>query len=283
MPALNLIPTQTTPSIQSRTPLVWLADHSPWLLLVAAPLLLFPRGGWPWLGLALVLAGWLVQALAGAQPAIFTGLEPSLLLLLGMAALGWSIALDRSLSAPRFWSLVLGLLAFVEFARAYRTVQQARSFAVLLILATLGVAAVTLVGGNWDSTRLIDPYGLYRHLPSLIHGLPNSGAEASDLINLRWLGITLGFLIPVPLAVLVWGQEIRLRTLAGLAAGVALLMLLLTQSLQGLFGLAVGVYFLLAWRWRWLVWVGLGTPAGRRSIVFIPEPQAVGPAGLYAG
>ena len=268
---MNLLSARNESPIPNQLPLGWLAEHSFWLLLAATPLLLFPRGAWPWLGLGLVLVGWAVRALAGHTVAIFTGLEPGLLLLAMLATMGWKIAIDPSLSAPRFWSLILGLLAYVEFARAYRSIRQARAFAILLILATLGVTAIALLGADWTSARLIDPVGFYRHLPSLIHGLPGSGAEAVDLINLRWLGITLGFLIPVPLAVFAWGPEAsRLRTLAGLTAGLAFLMLALTQSLQGLFGLAAGGFFLLVWRWRRLAWIGLaGLLAGSLLLLLI--------------
>jgi putative inorganic carbon (HCO3(-)) transporter len=221
-------------------------DHLALLaLLPLAPLFLFPSGLLAWVGLGLVvlltLARWI---LLGRQP--LSLLDIPLLYLLGMALLGLLISLDRSLSWSRFWSLLYGLIVFATLRRCLDPTRQTGWIAAFLSLAGLGLAGVSLLGTDWSQVRLLDLPWLYDHLPALIRGLPGSGVpRASDLFNPRWVGISLGLLAPVYLALLGWRRYPWLRLLLGLAFLLSLALVLLTQSLQAVLGLLAGCFVVL--------------------------------------
>jgi putative inorganic carbon (hco3(-)) transporter len=108
---------------------------------------------------------------------------------------------------------------------------------------------------------------LYDRLPTLVRGLPDSGAlqNASDLFGPRWVGITMGVLAPIYLPMLAWRERSWVRWLAAGAFLLVTLTLLLTQSLQGLIGLLAGALIVLVCvsRWFWLlVPVGLAALVG---------------------
>jgi putative inorganic carbon (hco3(-)) transporter len=225
----------------------WLNGLSIGALLLLAPLFLFPSGLLPWLGLGLVillvLARW---TLIGRLP--LSLLDIPLVYLFGMALLGLLISLDRSLSWPRFWSLLYGLIVFATLRRCLDPTRQAVWIAALLALAGLGLIGISLLGTDWSLVRLLDLPWLYDPLPTLIHGLPGSGVpRASDLFNPRWVGISLGLLAPVYLALLSWRQHSWLRLLLGLAFLTSLAIVLLTQTPQALLGLLAGCFVVLVY------------------------------------
>jgi putative inorganic carbon (HCO3(-)) transporter len=236
---------------------------SHWILIYAAlafllvPLLLFPRGVWPFLalGVALLLVLWRWSSVGRPPP---TSIDIPLFILVCMALVGLTVSVDRSLSWPRFWSLVLGVLIFygIRFSIQRDSPSSATWITVVLAVAGLGLAGVSLIGTDWSELRFFNLPWLYDRLPALIRGLPGSGVPRnSDLFNPRWVGITMGVLAPVYLALLGWGGRLWLRALVALAFVVVTGMLLMTQSIQGLLGLAVGAFVCLLFvsRWFWLL------------------------------
>lgn len=234
-------------------------------LALAAPLLLFPGSlgipAWlgPWLGLALVLLAHLAAWLASRRRYQVSPLDLPVLTLAGLAVLSYHISIVPGLSWNRLWSLVFGLLVYLVFSRS-RQPHPIRRPLLLLGLLTLAVAAFGLAGTDWSKVRLIDLPWLYDRLPTLLRGLPGSGVDpAGELFNPRWVGVTLGYLLPI-----FWGFTFysRQKSLRLASAAVALLgsaVLLLTQAIQGFFGLFAGLLFLAIWRtrparrWLWLV------------------------------
>lgn len=170
-----------------------------------------------------------------------------LVFLAGMALVGLGISIVPELSLPRMGALMYGLLVFATLRSALELRRQAKWIAAGLALLGLGLAAVSLLGTNWDMVRMLDLPWLYERLPSLIRGLPGSGVDqASDLFNPRWVGMTMAILAPACLPLLGWRERGWIPLLAGLAFLVLTGTLLLTQSVQGLMGWAVGVFLVLA-------------------------------------
>jgi putative inorganic carbon (HCO3(-)) transporter len=238
----------------------WIARYELVVLGVAAPLLLFPIGGLPWLGLGLIGLTWVCRRVSRGHFTVWTGVEiPSLVLVL-MALVGYWISVEPALSRARFWNILLDLAVFFGLANGLRPVKQLRWIAGGLAVVTLGVGVLSLVGTDWESTRFFDIPWLYERLPALIRGLPNSGVAAtSDLINPRWVGILMGVLVPALLA-FAWYTKIGLlRVVSAIAAVFGAGLLLLSQTLQGVVGMGAGVFFLLVWRKRW--WLLLLVPA----------------------
>jgi putative inorganic carbon (HCO3(-)) transporter len=242
--------TDTRPNRHPQSPnqqgaAAWLDPLSLASLVLMAPLFLFPASLGPWLGLILAwliaLWRWIVR---GRPPLAI--LDIPLHYLAFMALLGLAISIDRSLSWPRFWSLVYALIVFTTLRRALRPGRDAPWIALALALAGLGLAGISLVGTDWSQVRLIDLPWLYDRLPVLIRGLPGSGVpRASDLFNPRWVGISLSVLAPLYLALLGWRERPWLVVLIAMIFLVSVSTLLLTQSIQGVLGLLVGCFIVL--------------------------------------
>ncbi|MBW6474730.1 MAG: O-antigen ligase family protein, partial [Anaerolineaceae bacterium] len=204
------------------------------------------------------------------------GADVPFLILLGMALLGYAISIERALSWPRLCSILLGLIIFIELRRALQPRQWASWIALGLIVVGLGMAGVSLVGTDWTQVRMFDLPWVFDRLPTLVRGLPDSGAfkNTSDLFGPRWVGITMGVLAPIYLPMLAWRERSWLRWLAAGAFLLVTLTLLLTQSLQGLIGLLAGslIVLLCASRWFWLlVPVGLAAAAGLLALIDLPK------------
>lgn len=254
----------------------WLNLVSIASLALLAPLFLFPVGRLPWLGLglALLLTFWRWGVLG--RPSLDL-LDIPLLYLLLMALLGLAISADRSLSWPRFWSLLYGLLVFAALRRSLDAGRDAPWIAAALALGGLGLAVIGPLGADWSQVRLFDLPWLYDRLPTLLPGLPGSGVpRSSELINPRWLGISLGVLAPVYLALLGSWRRPWLTALLAAAFLLATGVLILTQSIQGLLGLLVGclVVLLFVSRWFWLLLPAGGLGLAGMVIWFDPQRLA---------
>jgi putative inorganic carbon (HCO3(-)) transporter len=238
----------------------WIASHELWLMILVTPLLLFPRPITPWVGLVLIAIIWTSRRLARGHFSLRTPLDLPILLLLAMALVGLTISIDRGLSYPRLWSLILGIAYYYAVANAVDVGRDAGRVAALLALLTIGVAGLSLIGSDWANARMVPLPAIYDRIPNLIRGIPGSGISMTgDLFNPRWVGITMGFLVPPSLAIALFGQGRRLRTLCALAALIGVGLLLLSQSIQGLLGLVAGILVLAIWRSRWsLLLIAIG-------------------------
>ena len=255
------------------------------LLALAAPLLLFPKHYFPWLGIGLIAICWLIRWQISGCLFCSTGLEVPILILLLFAGTGYVISLDRTVSSPRLWSLILGFAFFVSFSQGLRTHGQMRTVLVGIALLTLGVVCLSLLGTGWHSNRIVDVFGWYQRLPAYHLGLPNSGLpETDDQFNPRAVGMTMGMLAPLLSSLALFGvnshddssvMSLRYgeRHLYGLAALATFGILLLTQSLQALVGLFLGLWLLLLWRTRWAWLVLLFAVSTGALIVAVISPQ----------
>jgi len=150
----------------------WVAAHELWFLAVAGSLLLFPRLSWPWVGASVIALLWVCRRLAVGRFTVRTGLEAPICLLLLMACLGYLISLDPAISQARFWSLVLGIAFLYAFANLPGPQQRVRSLVLFQGLLIIGIAAISLVGTDWEAVRLFPLPWLYGRIPSLVRGLP---------------------------------------------------------------------------------------------------------------
>ena len=254
----------------------WIVAHELWFLAIAAPFMIFPIGQWPFLALGLVILTWLCRWVARGHLTVFTGLDAPILLILLMAIVGYSISVDPALSQTRLWSLILGIIVFYGIINTLSSDKQFGVSSAFLALLTVGIAGISLLGTDWQLTRMVDIPWIYDHLPSLIRGLPNSGVpRASDLIHPRFVGITMGVLVAVFLAQLFYSRYRNLRLLSLAVVLIGLSTLFLTQTLAGLAGVLVAILFLLVWKNRWFLLI---IPIGLVSILiglFVAGPSQV--------
>ena len=214
-------------------------------LLLIIPLLLFPYGIFPFIavGLALLLLIW---HWVGSHSLRIRLEDIPLVILSGMALLGFLISIDRSLSFPRLWGIFLGLIIFLILRRSLYQSLQTSKIAIGLSILGLGMAGVGLLGTNWNQVRLFDFPALYDSIPTLIRGLPNSREFFNqDLIGPRMVGITMGILAPVFLPMLAWRNKPWMRVLATFTFLVMTSILLMTQTISGILALLAGTFIVL--------------------------------------
>lgn len=230
--------------------------------------MLFPFGRWPFLALGLVALTWLCRWLAVGRFTVSTGVDIPIIIILVMALVGYSISVGPALSQTRLWSLILGVVVFYGIVNTLKSERQIWASISFLALLTVGIAGISLLGTDWQQTRLFDAPWIYDHLPTLIRGLPNSGVpRASDLIQPRFVGITMGVFVSVFLALLFFNRKRYLRLISLVVILIGFGILLLTQTLAGLAGVLVAILFLIVWRNRW-------------SVIIIPFGFAAGIAAL---
>ncbi|MBI2953550.1 MAG: O-antigen ligase family protein [Chloroflexi bacterium] len=222
----------------------------PFLVVLAVPLLLFPRGFLPWVGLGLLTLGWLLRGLATDRWLIRTPLDLPILILFLMTLASLYPSVDLSLSMPKFYGILLG---FAVYYAACGAVTSRRRFwfgVGLLVAGLVAVLLVGLVGTSWMTTKfpLLKP--AYTIVPRLIQGAESSVGPITGF-NPNELGGALAFLLPLPLALLL---RARLSPLWRLATGAALLLglcaLALSASRTALAATAMAVAVLFVWRWR---------------------------------
>ena len=243
----------------------WIATHELWFVGCAAPFMLFPMGHLPYLALSLIILTWLCRWLVTSRLSVPTGLDIPIAIIVLMAMVGTIISIQPALSQTRLWSLIIGVILFYGISNSIRTERQALGFSSLLAIMAVGIAGVGLLGADWQQTRLIKASWIYDHLPTLIRGLPNSGVpRVSELIQPRFVGITLGVFVSVFLAHLFFSRYRNLRILSLVVILFGFGTLLLTQTLAGLVGVMAAVLFLAIWRNRWFF---LAIPVGFAGVL----------------
>ncbi len=246
----------------------WITSNELILLLLAAPAMLF-ASRWSVVAAPVIPLVWISRRVSQGRYGAATPMDGALALLFlaSLAGLIPSVAPDRSLA--RLWTLLLGLALFYALVNRLTTRREWLLAGDLLIAGGTGLALLALVGTDWAKVRLVD-MSIYRPLSALAQWLPDSAR-----INPRVAGMALAMLIPLAVGQAVSGDRGRRRLLAWSAAISMAVVLLLTQSLQAAFGLAVALLCLAAWRRRWvLLLVPLGLAAGAALLVWGPQKIA---------
>jgi putative inorganic carbon (HCO3(-)) transporter len=216
--------------------------------------MLFPTGLWPLLALGLVALTWLCRWITTGRLTVYTEVDIPIVIIVSMALVGYMISVEQGLSYTRLWSLILGVVVFYGIVNSLRSDRQTWVVSSFLAVLMIGIAGISLLGTDWQQTRLINVPWIYDHLPALIRGLPNSGVpRASDLIQPRFVGITMGVFVAVFLPLLFFSHNRNLHLLSMVVVIIGFGLIFLTQTLTGLAGVLVAVLFLAIWRSRWFL------------------------------
>lgn len=249
---------------------------------VAAPLLLFPRGFLPLVALTFIAAVWSLRLVAGRDAVAGTPLDLPLLLLLGGALAAFSLSVDPGRSLPELYGITIGVAVYRAVARGISPGRGWWAALALLVASAGGVTLIGLVSTNWVGT--LAGTGLTQvQIPQLLSWSQNFTGRATGM-NPNYLGGTLAFLLPIPLAVLLWSSSktrpfprvlIALGALTVVLAG--MVVLVLTQSRTGMAAFAGASLLLMGLRWRRLGYLlVLLAPVG-----FLIT-AAVGPEGVFS-
>lgn len=222
----------------------WIAGHELLILVLLSPLFLVVPHLGP-LGAALALTVWACRWRASGRLTARTPLDGLIVLLLCAAFLALVPSVDLQQSLAAFWKLVFGILCFYGVVNALRDGQSLQRASVIAVLGCLGLTLLCLVATDWSNARLV-ALPVYDYIPRLM-----ALVWASEVFNPRTVAMTLATLLPLPL---VYGCAAGDRKRRALASATALLMaatLLLSQSPQGMIGLAAALFCLAAlWRWQ---------------------------------
>lgn len=162
------------------------------LVILIAPLLLFPNPGRPWVFLVVPLI-LMVQTLAWGNLLPITPLNPAILLLSVMVCVSIFVTPDLANSLGKIAGMLLGIIIYFTVIRHTRSRSGLIGSLALFTLAGCCLALIGIIGTNWGATKLLLLNALYTHLPISITGL--AGAESG--IHPYELAGSLLWIIPV--------------------------------------------------------------------------------------
>ena len=252
----------------------WIATDEMLLLVVVAPLFVFPTSFSP-LGLLLILVVWLCRWRTRGQVTVRWPLvNACILVILLMLTVSLFISDDRPLSWPRFYLVVLGIAFFFAVVNGVRTRRQLWWVSSLLLALAGGLCLLSLVGTDWPHQKVFKAPVLYAHWPRLFYegpSMPGQGAFHPNVV-----GGTLALFIPLALSLYFspsphqrgWLRNLVARMPLAFLILLLLFVVVLTQSRGGWLALAVGLWVMVVVRYPRLWWeipiiVGLFLLAGR--------------------
>ena len=239
------------------------------ILLLVAVYIIFTFSDWvPLPGLIAIGLLWMARWWATGKLTTETPMDIPILAILTMVPVSLYVSVDRSLSQPKFYGLVLGVAIFYAIVNATHTVRRVQFAAAVLILISATVVMLGLMGTDWSRAKLFSLPQLYDRLPKLIQEIPRSRKGG---FSPNGIGGTLTFLIPVLLSLL-WsgrpsprtqkasdGRLLQIwwawyRPIWALSLLLTAFMLALTQSRGSFIGIGVGLLALAAWYDRRALW-----------------------------
>ncbi|MBW6466711.1 MAG: O-antigen ligase family protein [Brevefilum sp.] len=222
----------------------------------------------PTLGLVAVAALWLVYLLLSGRLNFSTPLDLPILVMLGLLPLSLAVSIDRELSLPKIYGLVLGIVMFCLIVNNLRNYDRLHLAVLALIILAIGTAALGLISINATSEVL----SFLPPLQNLLRRIqPGSFAVGNRGVNANTIGGALTFFVPL-LGSLLWNpgafNRSALRTKSNrdllfvaykvLVFGAFLFVLgvlILTRSRSAYLGCAVGFMALLIFKDRRFIWL----------------------------
>ena len=258
---------------EARTLRHWIASiivGIEFFLLIAVYVIFIFTDRVPLVGLISVGLLWITGWWATGRLKATTPMDMPILSILVMATVSLYVSLERSLSQPKFYGVILGVAVFYTVVNATRTVRGVQFAAIALVLASAAVVILGLAGAGiyWENPKLFSLPQVYGNLPKLIRGIPRS---LDGGFPPNGVGGTLVFLIPVLLSLLwnsrlttriqgasdsrllqiwqVWYQPILVLSLI-----LTTFTLALTQSRGSFIAISVGLLVLATWYNRRALW-----------------------------
>ena len=220
----------------------------------------------PLWGLAALAGLWLLYTILNRRLSPATPLDMPILAMLIILVLSWFVTVDRALSISKIEGLLLGITLFYLLTNYLWRTRQLRLVIPALVALALGVAALGLVGADWDFAQETALSPIYARLPHLISAVPRSTFNG---INVNTIGGALGFFVPL-LFSLLWDEGAYGRTFINskqktktrlykvflfIAFCFCGTLLVLTQSRGAMLGSAAGMLAVAIWKDRRFLWL----------------------------
>jgi len=170
-------------------------------------------------------------------------MDAPIAILVALALVGLYPSVDLAASLSNLWRILLGVSIFYGLVNTVTNHIQLRRITLLFIVGCLGVALLTLMGTDWGKVRLVSLPQVYGLFPALVHDI-----DDAQSFNPRIMGMALATIFPIPLSVLLFGEDRIHRGLSGVAVLGMGIVLTLTQSLPAMAGTSVALLFLAGWR-----------------------------------
>jgi putative inorganic carbon (HCO3(-)) transporter len=188
---------------------------------------------------AFIVRGWLTRSWLPR-----TAVDGPNILLLLLLPVGLWASTDTSVSWPVIYKVIAGFTIFYGLAGLAGS-RWTRALPWLLLVASLGLALAVLLGTNWATAKLpFLPDALYQVLPKL--PLP----WRPEGIHPNLAGGAMAWLLLPAVALAAWSCDRRMQALAGGAAMLLALALLLSQSRGAWLGAAAGLLAMPVLRYR---------------------------------
>lgn len=231
--------------------------------------LLMFRDRVPTLGLLGLGVLWLVYAIFSGRLTFASPMDLPVLGLLGLLPLSLAISIDRDLSLPKVYGLILGIALFFLVVNSIRSYQRLLLAILGLIFLSLGTVALGWLTADWGGSGFSFAARIQALLLRLLP-LPSGSGDVGGT-NLNTIGGALVFFVPL-FGSLLWdgdafhrlylqnrphGQFLNGIYKALLIAGFAavLITLILTKSRSAYLGCGVGLLALAIWKEKRFLWV----------------------------
>jgi len=225
---------------------------------------------WVLASFVVIFFTWLVRWIARGELTVYTPLNIPIALVLFMTGVALYPSVDPALTLPILAKTVAGFALFYAIVNTIRTERAFWFITVILFFTGISISAISLLNTSWNSAKLFTIPGIYNAFPRMLSILNRAG------FNANIVGGTLGMLLPLCVATLIWiprGNNFEivgwferlfshnmLRLLVGLSTLVLGGVLILSQSRGAWVGVMLALVLIAVWRSRWmLVFVLLGT------------------------
>ncbi|MBI2885669.1 MAG: O-antigen ligase family protein [Chloroflexi bacterium] len=263
------------------------------LVALASPFLLFPNR-LTGFAFGLLVITWLSNLIARGRLSVRTRLDVPIALLLLMTLVGMFASIDLAVSWPKFWGVMLGIAIYHGLVNGLKTEQQVLVMGLILLMTGTVAALFSLFVTDWQSFQYYDLTWITNRiptLPTLARALPTGGvprwseALGTGVLHPREVGGTMGMVVPIALALFLFGRGMVVKGIAGLGLLTMGFIAVLAQALTALAGIAVSVIVITLWRFRRLSIVVfpmmlVSTVIGRELILSALNPDNEAASGV---
>lgn len=157
----------------------------------------------PLLGLVILSVLWLIYWVVTGQLSVPTPMDMLIFCLLILLVINMTISVDRELSFPKAYGLILSILVFYVIVNAINTRSRLPLVIISLAGLSLAIALLALVGADWSRGGASITSILTAKLASLMSLMPMSISESN--IHVNTIGGALAFFVPLLLS-FVWDK-----------------------------------------------------------------------------
>lgn len=223
----------------------------------------------PILGLLLLPASWLLFATFSGRLSDRSPLNLPIILMLALLPLSYYISVDKTLTYPKLYSLILSIALFFVILNAIRSKKHILLALLGLLALVIGVLLIGLVGVDWSTNAIPGLSAITSRIPCLCELLP--GLVSGPVVNVNTIGGALTFFSPLLLSLIldegafgiafIHGYERRQRLNTVYKIGLVILLLTtlfilyLTQSRGAWLGSAFGLFIVFVAKHRRFLWL----------------------------